>query len=232
MKPSGFPLEFLNFFFCLVVWSESYLKPVLYISLNLLEDEAFLKKHKVYSANKLNKQGDNTALFYSFPNFEPISCSMSSSNCSFLTCIQVSQETGKVVQYSPFFKKEFSTVCCDPHRTFSIVNEWEIDVFLEFSCFLYVPSKCWQFDFSAFSKPSLYIWKFLVHVLLKPSLKDLKHCFASMRNDHNCMVVWTFFGTALLWDWNEKWPFPVLWPLLNFPNMLLYWIQHFNSIIF
>ena len=190
--------------------------------------------HTMYSVCKLNKQDDNIqpSLSYSFPNFEVVGCFLSSSNCSFLTCIQVSQETGKVVQYSPFFKKEFSTVCCDPHRTFSIVNEWEIDVFLEFSCFLYVPSKCWQFDFSAFSKPSLYIWKFLVHVLLKPSLKDLKHCFASMRNDHNCMVVWTFFGTALLWDWNEKWPFPVLWLLLNFPNMLLYWIQHFNSIIF
>ena len=46
------------------------------------------------------------------------------------------------------------------------------------------------------------------------------------------MVVWTFFGIALLWDWNENWPFLVLWPLLSFPNWLAYWVQHFHSIIF
>ena len=45
-------------------------------------------------------------------------------------------------------------------------------------------------------------------------------------------VVWVFFGIAFLWDWNENWPFPVLWPLLSFPNLLAYWVQHINSIIF
>ena len=84
---------------------------------------------------------------------------------------------------------------------------------------------------SAFSKSSLYIWKFLVHVLLNPSLKNFEHNLFSMQNECNCMVVWAFFGTALLWDWNENWPFPVLWPLLSFPNLLTYWVQHFNSII-
>ena len=39
---------------------------------------------------------------------------------------------------------------------------------------------------------------------------------------------WTLFGIALLWDWNENWPFPVLWPLLSFPNLLAYWVQHLN----
>ena len=48
----------------------------------------------------------------------------------------------------------------------------------------------------------------------------------------NCAVVWAFFGIALLWDWNENWPFPVLWPLLSFPNLLTYWVQQFHSIIF
>ena len=51
--------------------------------------------------------------------------------------------------------------------------------------------------FSAFSKPSLYIWKFLVHTLLKPSLKDFECYFVSMWNEHNCKVVWTFFDTTL-----------------------------------
>ena len=108
-------------------------------------------------------------------------------------------------------------------------------MFLELPCFL-------QFcqltvgnlicGYSASSKPSLYIWKFLVHILLKHSLKNVEHSLASMWNECNCMVVWTFFGFAFLWNWNENWPFPVLWPLLGFPNLLTYWVQHFNSIIF
>ena len=60
-----------------------------------------------YKFVTLNKQGDNTCLdviLNSFPNLEPVCCSMSSSNCCFLTCIQVSQEAGKVVWYSPLFK--------------------------------------------------------------------------------------------------------------------------------
>ena len=48
----------------------------------------------------------------------------------------------------------------------------------------------------------------------------------------NCVVVWTFIGIAFVWDWNENWPFLVLWPLLSFPNLLAYWVQHFHSIIF
>ena len=86
--------------------------------------------------------------------------------------------------------------------------------------------------FSTLYKSSLYIWKLLAYVLLKHSLKDFEHYLASMRNEGNCTVVWTLFGTAFLWDWNENWPFPVLWPLLSFPNLLAYWLQHFNSIIF
>ena len=48
----------------------------------------------------------------------------------------------------------------------------------------------------------------------------------------NCEAVWTFFDIALLWDWNENWPFPVLWSMLSFPNLLAYRVQHFHSIIF
>ena len=54
----------------------------------------------------------------------------------------------------------------------------------------------------------------------------------SVWDECNCAVVWAFFGVAFLWDWNENWPFPVLWPLLSFPNLLAYWVQHFHSIIF
>ena len=52
---------------------------------------------------------------------------------------------------------------------------------------------------SAFSQPNFYIWKFLVHVLLKPSLKDSEHNYAVMWNPHSCRVVWTLFGIAILW---------------------------------
>ena len=62
------------------------------------------------------------------------------------------------------------------------------------------------FSSSAFSKSSFHIWKFLVHILLKPSLKDFKHYLASVWNECNCVVVWEFFGIAFLWDWNENLP--------------------------
>ena len=57
---------------------------------------------------------------------------------------------------------------------------------------------------SAFSKPSCYIWQFLVQILLKCSLKDFEHYFASMWNKCYCTAVWIFFGIAFLWDWNEN----------------------------
>ena len=83
------------------------------------------------------------------------------------------------------------------------------------------------FGFSTFLESSLYIWKFLVHILLKPRLKDFEpYQNSSMWNDCSYTVVWTFFSIVLPWDWNENWPFPVLWPLLSFPNLLAYWVQH------
>ena len=108
--------------------------------------------HMMYSAYKLNKQGDLlTPLTYSFPNLEPVHCSMSNSNSCFLTCIQVSQEASKVVWYSHLFKI-FHTLC-DPYKGFSVVNE--ADVFPKFSCFFYVGNLI--SGSSAFSKSSLSI---------------------------------------------------------------------------
>ena len=99
--------------------------------------------------------------------------------------------------------------------------------------FFYDPTDVGNFisGSSDFSKSSLNIWEF-IHILLKPGLENSEHYFASLWNECNCVIVWTFFGTALLWDWNENWTFPLLWPLLSFPNLLAYWVQHFNSIIF
>ena len=61
--------------------------------------------------------------------------------------------------------------------------------------------------FSAFSKSSLNIRKFSVYVLSKPRLENFEHYFASVWDECNCVVVWAFFGSAFLWDWNENWHF-------------------------
>ena len=159
---------------------------------------------------------------------------MSSSNCCFLTCIQISQEAGRVVWYSHLFKNLLQFVVIHTGKGFSIVNKAEVDAFLELSCFFDDPVNVGNLISvsSAFSKFNLNIWKFTVHVLLKPGLEHFEHYFVSMWDECKCAVVWAFFGIVFLWDWNENWLFPVLWPLLSFPNLLAYWVQHFHSIIF
>ena len=171
---------------------------------------------------------------YSFPNLKPICCSMSSSNCCFLTCIQISQEAGKVVWYSHFLKNFPWLDVSHTIKGFGVLNKAEVDFFLELSCLFDDPVDVGNLisGSSAFSKSSLNIWKFMVPILLKTGLENFEHYFAGVWDECNCAVVWTFFGLAFLWDWNEHWPFPVLWPLLSFPNLLAYWVEHLNSIIF
>ena len=157
---------------------------------------------------------------------------MSSSKRCFLTCIQISPEAGQVVWYSHLFQNFPQFIKTHTVKGFGIVNKAEIDV-LERSCFFDDPADVGNLisGSSAFSKASLNIWKFTVHILLKPGLENFEHYFASVWDECNCEVVWAFFGNVFLWDWNENWPFPVLWPLLSFPNLLAYWVQHFHSII-
>ena len=158
---------------------------------------------------------------------------MSRSNCCFLTCIQISQEASQVVWHSQLFKSFPQFVVIHTIKGFGIVNKAEINVFLKFSCFFDYPMDVGNLisGSSAFSKISLNIWKFSVHILLKSGLENFEHYFTSVWDECNCVVVWRFFGIAFLCDWNENWPFLVLWPLLSFPNLLAYWVQHFHSII-
>ena len=116
---------------------------------------------------------------------------MSISNHCFLGFMQVSQETGKVVCYSHLLKNLPQSVVINTVKGFGIVNEAEVDVFLEFSCFLYDPKNIGNLisGSSAFFKPNLYIWKFLVQIRLKISLKNFEHNLTSMRNEPNCMIV-------------------------------------------
>ena len=159
---------------------------------------------------------------------------MSGSNCCFLTSIQFSQEAGQVVWCSHLFKNFTQFVVIHTVKSFGVVNKAEVDVFLELFCSFHDPTDVGNLisGSSAFSKSSLYIWNFSVQVLLKPSLKDFEPYIANMWNESNYIAVLRFFGIAFLWDWNENWPLPVLWPLQSFPNLLAYWVQHFNSIIF
>ena len=161
---------------------------------------------------------------YPFPDLEPVCFSMSSSNCCFLTCTQISQEAGQVVWCSHLFHNFQQFVVIHTVRGFGRLSKAEIDVFLELSCFFYDPVDVGNLisGSSAFSKSSLNMWNFMVHILLKPDLEDFEHYFTSMWDECNFAVFWAFFGIAFLWDWNENWPFPVLWPLLSFPNLLAY----------
>ena len=106
---------------------------------------------------------------------------MSGSNYCFLTCIQISQEEGNVIWYSHLLKKFAQFVVIHTVKGFGIVNKSEADVFLEFSCFFYDPTDVGNLIFgsSTLSKTSLYIWKFLVHIQLKPILKEFTHQEAS-----------------------------------------------------
>ena len=149
-------------------------------------------------------------MLYSFPNFEPVSCSISGSNRCFLTCIQISQETGKVVWYSHLFKNFPQFVVTHKANGFSIVNEEEVYVFLEFCCFFYDPIMLaiWSLVSLPFLNPA---WTSGSSQLTYCCLENFEHYFASMWDESNCAVVWAFFGIAFLWDWNENWPFSVLW---------------------
>ena len=147
----------------------------------------------IYSAYKLNTQDDNIQPWCTpFPNW----------NQSVFPCPVVTVASWPAYR---FLRRQ--------------VRWAEVDVFLELSFFLDDPVDVGNLisGSSAFSKSRLNFQKFMVHVMLKPSLLNFEHYFASMWDGWNCMIVWAFFGIAFLWDWNENWPFPVLWPLLSFP---------------
>ena len=90
-------------------------------------------------------------------------------------------------------------------------------MFLEFFCFFYDPIDVGNLIScsSAFSKSNLYIWKFSAHVLLKPSLENFEHDFASMWIECNCAIVWTFLGVGMKTDLFQScghfWVFQICW---------------------
>jgi len=159
---------------------------------------------------------------YSFPYLEPVCCSMSSPNYCFLICIQISQEAGQVVWYSHLLKNFPQLVLIYTVKGFGVVNIAEVDVFLELSCFFDDPKDVDNLisGSSAFSKSAwtsgssqfMYCWSLDWWIL----------SFACMWEECNFVVVWTFFGIAFLWDWNENllfqscghcWIFQISWQI-------------------
>jgi len=180
----------------------------------------------MYSAYKSNKQGDNIQPWCTpFPIWNQFVVP-----CPVLTVASWPTYTflKRQVRWSgiPISFQNVQFIVIHTVKGFGIVNKAEVNIFLELSCFFDDPTDVGNLisGSSAFFKTSLNIWIFMVPVLLKPGLGNFEHYFAGLWDECNCAIVWTFFGIAFLWDWNENWPFPVLWPLLSFPGLLAYWV--------
>ena len=185
------------------------------------------------SVYRLNKQGDSREPVILLSQSSTNQLFHRGSNCCFLIHIQVSQETGKMIWYFHLLRAFHSLIMIHTVKGFSTVNETEVDAFLDFRCLPYDPVNVGNLisGSSAFSKPNMDIWKFSVHIMLKPGMQDFKHDLTSLGDECNCLMVRTFFSTTLLGKQNEDWPFPVLWPLLGLPDLLTYWMQHVDVII-
>ena len=158
---------------------------------------------------------------YSFPNLELVCCFMSSSNCCFLICIQISQEAGQVVWYFHLFQNFPQFVVIHTTKGFDIVNKAEGDAFLEHSCFFGDPVDVGNLisGSSAFSKSSLNIWKFTVHVLLKPGLENFEHYFASMWDECS--------GLSILWHCLSL---GLQWKLTSVTTEVHWWLPYFSRL--
>ena len=164
----------------------------------------------------------------SFPKLETISCSIQGTVASWPTY----RFLGRQVRWSGIpisLRDSHSFFMIHTVKGFSVVDETEVDVSLEFPGFLYDPANVGNLISvsSSFSKPSLDNCKFLVHIMLKLSMQDFKHDITSMGDECNCPIA----HSTLLGNWDEDWPFPFLWPQLGFPDLLTYWMQHLDGII-
>ena len=167
---------------------------------------------------------------YSFPNLESVHCP-----CSNLTVASWPAHRSWVSWSGIPISLWISTVCCDPHSQRLWGSQWSksgcFSGTLVFSMIQWMLA-IWSLIPLPFLNPAwtsasawfMYFWSLAWRILSITLLSCEMEC--------NCAVVWTFFVIAFLWDWNENWPSPVLWTLLNFPNLLAYWVEHSHSIIF
>ena len=187
----------------------------------------------MYSAYKLNEQGDNKQPWcIPFPiwNQSVVLCLVltvaSWPTYSFLR--RQVRWSGIPISFRIFHSLLWSTQSKAWH------SKAEVDVFLKFSCFFDDSADIGNLicGSSVFSKSSLKIWKLLVHILLKCGLENFEHYFASMWDECKYVVVWTFFVIAFLWDWKENWPVPVLVATAEFSQFASILNAALSSIIF
>ena len=164
------------------VVSSAYLRLLIFFLAILIPACASFSRafYMMYSACKLNKQGDNIQSWCTpFPVWN-----QSVVPCPFVTVASwpAYRFLRRQVRWSgiPISFRIFQFVVIHTVKGFSIVTEAKVDIFLEFSCFFYDPGDVSNLisGSSSFSKTSLNIWKFTVHILLKPSLENFKHYFA------------------------------------------------------
>ena len=183
----------------------------------------------MYSAYKLNKQGDNIQPWCPpFPIWNQFvfphpALTVASWPAYRLLRRQV-RWSGIPISFRIFYSL-FHTV-----KSFDIANKAELNVFLELSCFFDDPAMLaiWSLVPLLFLNPA---WT-SGSSRLKPGLENFEDYFANVWDECNCAVTWTFFGIVFPCNCNENWPFLVLCQLLSFLNLLAYWVKHFHSIIF
>jgi len=209
----------------------SFLSPAILIPACALSGLAFCM---MFSAYKLYKQGDNIQPWHTlFPIWN-----QSVVPCPVLTVASwpAYRYLRRQVRWSgiPISSRIFRFVVIHTDKGFSVVNKAKVNVFLELSCFFNDPAGAGNLisASSAFSKSSLNNLK--VH-----SLHTVEAWLGEFWALLCYRVRWVplcgslnILWHAFLWDWNENWPFPGLWPLVSFPNLLAYWMQQFHSIIF
>ena len=157
---------------------------------------------------------------HSFPNLKPVHCFMSSSNCCFLICIQICQEAGMVVWYSSLFKNFLQFVMIHTIKVFTIVYEAEIDVFLQFSCFIMIQwmlaiwslvplpflNPAWTSGSSQFTYYWSLAWKLLSITLLPCEMSAIAWQF-----EHSLAL--PFFGAGMKTDLFQFCVFQICWPI-------------------
>ena len=173
---------------------------------------------------------------------------MSSCNCCFLTCIQISQDIGQVVWYSHLFQNFPQFVVIHTVKGFGIANKAEVDVFLELAHFFddstdvgiwsLVPlsflNPIWTSENSQFTYCQSLAWRILSITLLACEMSAIilsivwAYIYAHIYKLSSLSILWHCLSLGLEW----KQPFSVLWSLLSFPHLLVYWVQHFHSITF
>ena len=156
----------------------------------------------IYSAYKLNKQGDNIQPWRTpFPiwNQSVVPCTILTvaSWPAYMFQKRQDRRSGIPISFRVFQSLLWSTQSKDLAQSIK-----QKHIFLEFSCIFDNPTEVSNLisGSPAFSKTSLNFWKFMVHLLLKPGLDNFEHYFTSMWDECSCAVVWAFFGIAFLWD--------------------------------